>query len=174
MINLKKKSYSHHFFSFRHCRFISTSNILSSVPSKSKIVTEKTITPREYHDDTLTEESSPNPLKYSSTKAVHGPRVENLGIGFTPPQKSRPTYEKVSITLSLITFMIYFLVLREESSIDTYIANISDPNLAGEEMRKTIKEYKQQGKDTSGMESSYKAWEKEQRAKKAQAQLEAA
>merc|ERR1712088_457922 len=54
-----------------HSRFISTSNTLSSVPTKSKIITEKTVTPRTYHDDNLSEESSHNPLKYSSTKAVH-------------------------------------------------------------------------------------------------------
>ena len=157
------------FFFFRNCRFISTSNTLSSVPTKSKIVTEKTITPRTYHDDNVSEESSNNPLKYSSTKAVYGPRVENLGIGFTPPQKSRPKWEAPSLTLSMLTFMLYFFVFREEGGIDQYIANISDPNLAGEEMKQTIKEYKKQGKDTSGMEASYEAWEKEQKLAKLKA-----
>ena len=157
------------FFFFRNCRFISTSNTLSSVPTKSKIVTEKTVTPRTYHDDNVSEESSNNPLKYSSTKAVYGPRVENLGIGFTPPQKSRPKWEAPSLTLSMLTFMLYFFVFREEGGIDQYIANISDPNLAGEEMKQTIKEYKKQGKDTSGMEASYEAWEKEQKLAKLKA-----
>jgi len=156
----------------RHCRFISTSNTLSSVPSKSKIVTEKTVTPRNYHDDNLTEESSTNPLRYSETKAIHGIRVENLGIGFRPVVKSRPKLESYSITISLFIFMVYFFILREESAIDNYIANISDPNLVGEEMRRTIKEYKKEGKDTSGMENSYEAWEKEQNITKLKAQAQ--
>ena len=95
--------------------------------------------------------------------------MENLGIGFTPPQKSRPKWEAPSFTISMLTFMLYFFVFREEGGIDQYIANISDPNLAGEEMKQTIKEYKKQGKDTSGMEASYEAWEKEQKLAKLKA-----
>ena len=103
---------------------------------------------------------------------LHGPRVENLGIGYRVPQKSRPKWESTSILLSLSVFMLYFFVLREESAIDKYLANIYDPNLAGEEMRKTIKEYKEQGKDTSGMEASYEKFQKEQKIAKLKAQAE--
>ena len=48
-------------------------------------------------------------------------------------------------------FMLYFFVLREENDVDQYIANISNPDLAGAEMQKTIKDYKEKGRDTSGM-----------------------
>ena len=67
------------------------------------------------------------------------------------PQAARPKYEKQSIWCSMMVFMLYFFVFREENDVDQYIANISDPNLAGLEMQKTIKNYKKEGKDTSGM-----------------------
>jgi hypothetical protein len=67
------------------------------------------------------------------------------------PQASRPKYEKHSIWCSMMVFMLYFFVFREENDVDLYIGNISDPNLAGLEMKKTIKNYKKEGKDTSGM-----------------------
>ena len=67
------------------------------------------------------------------------------------PQAARPKYEKQSIWCSMVVFMLYFFVFREENDVDHYIANISDPNLAGLEMRKTIQTYKKEGKDTSGM-----------------------
>ena len=70
----------------------------------------------------------------------------------------------------MAVFMLYFFVLREERDIDNYLANIYDQNLAGDEMLKTIIEYKEQGKDTSGMESSYIAWGKEQKKAKFKAQ----
>ena len=50
----------------------------------------------------------------------------------------------------MMVFMLYFFVFREENDVDLYIGNISDPNLAGLEMKKTIKNYKKEGKDTSG------------------------
>ena len=67
------------------------------------------------------------------------------------PQAARPKYEKQSIWCSMMVFMLYFFVFREENDVDHYIANISDPNLAGLEMQKTIKNYKKEGKDTSGI-----------------------
>ena len=71
------------------------------------------------------------------------------------PQADRPKYEKQSIWSSMMVFMLYFFVFREENDVDLYIANISDPNLAGLEMKKTIKNYKKEGKDTSGMYEAY-------------------
>ena len=65
----------------RNCRFISTTNSLNCVPRKSKIVSDKKITPREYHDDKVSETSSENPLHFSSTRAILGPRVDALGTG---------------------------------------------------------------------------------------------
>jgi len=157
----------------RNCRFISTSNSLNCVPRKSKIVSDKKITPREYHDDKVTETASENPHQFSSTRAILGPRVDALGTGFVMPQAARPKYEKQSIWCSMMVFMLYFFVFREENDVDLYIANISDPNLAGLEMKKTIKNFKKEGKDTAGMESSYVAWEAEQERNK-KAALEAA
>ena len=93
--------------------------------------------------------------------------------GFVMPQAARPKYEKQSIWCSMMVFMLYFFVFREENDVDHYIANISDPNLAGKEMRKTIQNYKKEGKDTTGMESSYVAWEAEQERNR-KAALEAA
>ena len=71
------------------------------------------------------------------------------------PQAARPKYEKQSIWCSMVVFMLYFFVFREENDVDHYIANISDPNLAGLEMRKTIQTYKKEGKDTSGISTNY-------------------
>ena len=65
----------------RNCRFISTTNSLNCVPRKSKIVSDKKITPREYHDDKVSETASENPLHFSSTRAILGPRVDALGTG---------------------------------------------------------------------------------------------
>ena len=44
-------------------------------------MSDKKITPREYHDDKVSETASENPLHFSSTRAILGPRVDALGTG---------------------------------------------------------------------------------------------
>ena len=44
-------------------------------------MSDKKITPREYHDDKVTETASENPHQFSSTRAILGPRVDALGTG---------------------------------------------------------------------------------------------
>ena len=139
---------------------MSSSN-LSDKPKK--ILSEIKVTPRVYHEQ-KDEERSDNPIKYSATRARAGPtNSESMGLGFVPPQAMRPKWEAMSVKISLLVFMVYFFILREENEVDEFITNIHDPTFAGREMLKTIEQYKREGKDTTDMEKRYIDWEENQK-----------
>ena len=118
-------------------------------------MTEKTKTQYEYHRDE--DEFSDKPIEFSKSRAV-GSSSENLGLGFRKVGQGPPPAQAPSIIISLCVFMIYFLILREESDIDDMIN--SNPKSLYEQMpglekihvETAIKNYKLEGRNTDDLE----------------------
>ncbi|KAL7633254.1 UNVERIFIED_CONTAM: hypothetical protein RMT77_016359 [Armadillidium vulgare] len=81
---------------------------------------------------------------------------------YVPPpisESARPWYEPVIKTGSLVSLIVYFFILREESDIDIRFDSNLDDHVNGLQKRELeicINNYKKQGKDTKHLEMQLK------------------
>lgn len=75
-------------------------------PSTNSAKTEKN------RDDPINDE----PVKFTGSRADY-----DAGSSFISAASSAPNYQRTSVLFSLLAFMIYFCMLREENDIDEYL-----------------------------------------------------
>merc|ERR1711976_309011 len=130
--------------------------LLSSQPEQPrKILSRKTKTDYSYHDKT-SEEVSDYPIQFSTSDAARSAGVsDSIGLGGKFSGGAKPEIQNSSMIFSLVCFMIYFFILREESDLDLYLT--TDPSSMYEKMpglerihlKSAIENYEIEGRDTS-------------------------
>merc|ERR1711976_327460 len=132
--------------------------LLSSDPDQPrKILSRKTKTDYNYHDKT-SEEVSDYPIQFSTSDAGAARSAgvsDSIGLGGKFSGGTKPEIQNSSMIISLVCFMIYFFILREESDLDLYLT--TDPTSMYEKMpglerihlKSAIKNYEIEGRDTS-------------------------
>ena len=152
----------------RFCYFRCCVRLLSSDPDQPrKILSRKTKTDYNYHDKT-SEEVSDYPIQFSTSDAARSAGVsDSIGLGGKFSGGAKPEIQNSSMIFSLVCFMIYFFILREESDLDLYLT--TDPTSMYEKMpglerihlKSAIKNYEIEGRDTSELTKRLEELEKE-------------
>ena len=142
--------------------------LLSTDPDQPrKILSRKTKTDYNYHDKT-SEEVSDYPIQFSTSDAARSAGVsDSIGLGGKFSGGTKPEIQNSSMIISLVCFMIYFFILREESDLDLYLT--TDPTSMYEKMpglerihlKSAIKNYEIEGRDTSELTKRLEELEKE-------------
>ena len=99
-------------------------------------------------DKELYEDQIDEPVKLSMTKAYDYKSYDT----FTPAVNRRPPLEIISICLSFIVLLVYFIFLREENSIDKKLDRSlydSFPEMEIIHLKTAIEIAQKDGKDTS-------------------------
>ena len=123
-------------------RSISTSSKLLFRNDLSKCLNKKIITDE--------------PIKYSSSKAKN---YDSYDTFVSSKVRNFPKSQPLIIMTSVIVFLIYFLVLREENDLDELIYSPLDENLKIPHpmvLESKVKEYEAYGLDTSKLKKILK------------------
>ena len=92
------------------------------------------------------------PVKYSTSKAGSWQTVDT----FSPPPKDMPWYQPYSVILSIVAFLVYFGILREENDIDQELSKTlyeRMPGLEEHQLKESIKFNTEKGKDTTALKA---------------------
>ena len=104
----------------------------------------------------MSEEFNADPVKYSTSKAKDFHSYDALSA----PKTDTPWYQPPIIAVSMITFLLYFTILREESDWDKDISvSLYDriPGLEESQLRQSIQYAASEGKDITEMQARLKA-----------------
>ncbi|XP_076459296.1 uncharacterized protein LOC143292677 [Babylonia areolata] len=91
------------------------------------------------------------PIPFSSSKAATWSMTNSVMV----PKRDVPWYQPLSISFSILVFMLYFLFLREENDLDVelnYSLFERVPQLEEHQVKLALEYGRQQGKDTSELE----------------------
>lgn len=72
---------------------------------------------------------------------------------FIPRKRNAPSYQPICVLSSLVAFMVYFCILREENDIDEYLGRdvftYMDPHGQSVKLQKQLEDEMKAGKDTA-------------------------
>lgn len=96
-----------------------------------------------------TDEKKHDPIAFLNTRAGKWRPVDDDLIA----HHGRPKYQDLVISASLIVFMIYFFILREENDIDRKLTRSIDQTMYDIELAKLNDEYQRKITDNQNVDS---------------------
>lgn len=96
-----------------------------------------------------TDEKKHDPIAFLNTKAGKWRPVDDDLIG----NHGRPKYQDLVVSVSMIAFMIYFFILREENDIDRKLTRTMNETMYDIELDKLNEEYQRKVTSNQNVDS---------------------